>query len=78
MSEEKIKEQIKQVFEDLCEESPPTAFISVVIGNDGMVNFASYGLTDPNTVELLEYMIEYFKKDESEDDYGRTKDTTIH
>lgn len=79
MSEQqKITEMMQQAFAELCNENPPSAFLAVTVGNDMMVNFATLGIDDIGTIELLEHMLEYIKAKESEDDFGREDDTTIH
>ena len=80
MSDEqnKLTEKMQQAFVDLCEENPPQAFVAITIGEDLMVNFASYGMDDNGTVDLLMHMVEHIKKQESEEDYGREEGTTLH
>ena len=73
-----LNEKIAQAFRDLCEENPPRAFLAITVGDDMMVNFASYGVDNAGTVELLAHMLEYIKSKESEDDYGRDQDTKLH
>ena len=73
-----LNEKIAQAFKDLCEENPPRAFLAITIGEDMMVNFASYGLDTAGSIEILSHMLEYIKSQESEDDYGRTDKTNIH
>ena len=67
-----------QAFADLCKENPPRAFLAITVGEDMMVNFASYGLENVGSIELLEHMLEYIKSKESEDDYDRDEDTKLH
>lgn len=73
-----LNEKIAQAFRDLCDENPPRAFLAITVGEDMMVNFASYGLETAGTIELLEHMLEYIRSKESEDDYGRDEDTKLH
>ena len=73
-----LNEKIQEAFGDLCKENPPRAFLAITVGEDMMVNFASYGVENAGTVELLEHMLEYIKSKESEDDYGRDEDTKFH
>ena len=73
-----LSEKMSQAFADLCEENPPRAFLAITVGEDMMVNFASYGLENVGSIELLEHMLEYIKSKESEDDYGRDEDTKFH
>ena len=73
-----LSEKMSQAFADLCEENPPRAFLAITVGEDMMVNFASYGLENAGSIELLEHMLEYIKSKESEDDYGRDEDTKFH
>ena len=73
-----LNEKMAQAFADLCEENPPRAFLAITVSEDMMVNFASYGLENVGSIELLEHMVEYIKSKESEDDYGRDEDTKLH
>ena len=73
-----LSEKMSQAFADLCEENPPRAFLAITVGEDMMVNFASYGLENAGSIELLEHMLEYIKSKESEDDYDRDEDTKLH
>ena len=78
MDQTTLNEKMQQAFRDLCEENPPRAFIAITVGEDLMVNFASFGVENEGTVELLEHMLEYIKSKESEDEFGREEDTPIH
>lgn len=78
MDQTTLNEKMQQAFQDLCEENPPRAFIAITVGEDLMVNFASFGVEQEGTVELLEHMLEYIKLKESEDEFGREEDTPIH
>ena len=78
MDQTTLNEKMQQAFRDLCEENPPRAFIAITVGEDLMVNFASFGVEEDGTIELLEHMLEYIKSKESEDDFGREEDTPIH
>ena len=78
MDQPTLNEKMQQAFRDLCEENPPRAFIAITVGEDLMVNFASFGVEQDGTVELLEHMLEYIKSKESEDEFGREEDTPIH
>lgn len=78
MEQIKLNEKMKKAFADLCEENPPRAFIAITIGEDMMVNFASYGVENAGTIDLLEHMLEYIKSKESEDEYGREDNTKFH
>ena len=73
-----LQEQMQQAFKDLCDENPPKAFLAITVGEDMMVNFASYGVETSGTIELLEHMLEYIKSKESEDEYGREDNTKFH
>lgn len=73
-----LNEKMVQAFVDLCEENPPKAFLAITIGEDMMVNFASFGVDNAGTVELLAHMLEYIKSKESEDEFGKQDDTTVH
>jgi hypothetical protein len=74
----KLTEAMKTAFADLCEENPPRAFVAITVGEDMMVNFASYGVENAGTIELLEHMLEYIRSKESEDEFGKQDDTTVH
>lgn len=78
MDQTTLNEKMQQAFRDLCEENPPRAFIAITVGEDLMVNFASFGVEEDGTIELLEHMLEYIKSKESEDEFGREEDTPIH
>ena len=78
MEQTKLTEAMKEAFADLCEENPPRAFLAITVGEDMMVNFASYGVENAGTIELLEHMLEYIRSKESEDEFGREDDTPIH
>jgi len=78
MDQTTLNEKMQQAFRDLCEENPPRAFIAITVGEDLMVNFASFGVEEDGTIELLEHMLEYIKSKESEDEFGREDDTPIH
>ena len=78
MKQTELTEAMKAAFADLCEENPPRAFLAITVGEDMMVNFASYGVENEGTIELLEHMLEYIKSKESEDEFGREDDTTVH
>jgi hypothetical protein len=73
-----LVEKMQQAFKDLCEENPPRAFLAITVGEDMMVNFASYGVETGGTIDLLEHMLEYIKSKESEDEYGRDESTKFH
>lgn len=78
-TESEIVEQMQSAFKQLCDINPPRAFLAITIGKDMMVNFASYGVETAGTIELLESMLEYIKqKEESEDEFGRDQNTSIH
>lgn len=78
MEQSKLTEAMKTAFADLCEENPPRAMLAITVGEDMMVNFASYGVEPASSIELLEHMLEYIKSKGNEDDYGREEDTPIH
>ena len=78
MDQTTLNEKMQQAFRDLCEENPPRAFIAITVGEDLMVNFASFGVEEDGTIELLEHMLEYIKSKESEDEFGKQDDTTVH
>ena len=74
-----LLEKIQTAFGELCKENPPKAFLAITIGEDLMVNFASYGIDTAGTLELLAHMQEYIKqKEQNEDEYGRDHATKIH
>lgn len=74
-----LEEQIQSAFKTLCDENPPRAFIAITVGEDMMVNFASFGVETAGTLELLEHMLDYIKqKEENEDEFGRNGNTKIH
>jgi hypothetical protein len=72
------QEKMQYAFRQLLSENNPRAFFALTIGEDFMVNFASYGVDNDGILELLQYMIEYIKKEKAEDQYGRDEDTKIH
>ena len=74
-------EQIQQAFDTLCNENSPIAFLAITIGEDMMVNFASYGVDSQGAVELLEHMLEFIRnkqEQQAEDEYGRDNNTKMH
>lgn len=78
MNADTKQEQILAAFAELCKENPPKAFVAITVGEDLMVNFATMGLADAGTVELLQHMLDYIKQKESEDEFGRSDGTKIH
>ena len=79
MTQDELVKKMQQAFEDLCREGPPKAFVANTVDKDMMVNYASYGVETNGTIDLLEHMIEYIKSNqESEDNFGRDENTTIH
>ena len=77
-NENKIK-LMKEAFAELCDRNPPSAFTAFTIGEDMMVNFASYGLDNEAIVDLLNHMLTHIEElNESEENFGKDDDTTIH
>ena len=70
---------MKEAFAELCDRNPPSAFAAFTIGEDMMVNFASYGLDNQAIVDLLNHMLTHIEElDESEENFGKDNDTTLH
>jgi len=77
-TKDKPTEIMKQAFSDLCDKNTPQVFIAVTVDKDMMVNFASYGVDQEGTVDLLNHMLDYIKEHESEDEFGKDDNTTLH
>lgn len=72
---------MEETFAELCNKNPPQAFMAFTVGKDMAVNFASYGVSQEETKEVLKHMLEHMGgSDESEEeiDFGKTDNTTIH
>ena len=79
MTQDELVKKMQLAFEELCKDNTPKAFVAITVDKDMMVNYASYGVETAGTIDLLEHMIEYIKSNqESEDDFGRDENTTIH
>jgi hypothetical protein len=80
MTDNKNKNNLmKEAFAELCDRNPPSAFVAFTIGEDMMVNFASYGLDNEAIADLLNHMLTYIKEsDESEENFGKDNNTTLH
>jgi|SaaInl5LU_22_DNA_1037371.scaffolds.fasta_scaffold120773_2 hypothetical protein len=80
-NDDEMIEIMTETFVKLCKSNPPEAFIAFTVGKDMMVNFASYGLDQTSTVDLLKHMLEYIEEKnpiEEEIDFGKDDNTTIH
>jgi hypothetical protein len=80
-NDDEMIELMKETFVELCKKNPPEAFIAFTVGKDMMVNFASYGLDQTSTVDLLKHMLVYIQEkpeNEEEIDFGKDDNTTIH
>ena len=81
MKESNTIDLMVKTFAELCDKNPPQAFVAFTVGEDMMVNFASYGVDQQATADLLKHMLEYIEeKNESEEeiDFGKDDNTTIH
>lgn len=72
---------MKETFAELCNKNPPEAFMAFTVGKDMAVNFASYGVNEEETKEVLRHMLEHIggsHESKEEIDFGKDDNTTIH